>query len=225
MSDKIENDNQELNNETPDTKELVRSLLVKLSKMTYIKPSEVPNIDLYMDQVTTFMDSHLSEGKRKDEDKILTKTMINNYAKNDLLPPPVKKKYSKDHVYILMFIYYLKNLMSISDIQALLGPLTDKFFDGQGEVNLDTIYKEIFKMEKRQLGDITRSINNQFNISSNAFSDIKDDNDREYLQLFSFVCLMGFDIFMKKYMIESLIDDYVKKQPENTNPEKNKKKK
>ena len=80
---------------------------------------ELPNFDLYMDQVTTFMDEHLSDVKRYEDDKILTKTMINNYTKNDLLPPPVKKKYSKEHIYVLTFIYYLKNILSISDIQKL----------------------------------------------------------------------------------------------------------
>ena len=61
---------------------------------TVVKPEDIPNIDLYMDQVTTFMDSQLATSKRHEDDKILTKTMINNYAKNDLLPPPEKKKYS-----------------------------------------------------------------------------------------------------------------------------------
>ena len=61
-------------------------------------PSEIPGIDLYMDQVTTFMDSHLNTSKWLGEDKILTKTMINNYAKNKLLPPPEKKKYTKEQI-------------------------------------------------------------------------------------------------------------------------------
>ena len=72
----------------------------------YVHPSIIPDIDLYMDQVTTFMDEHLSFSKRYDEDKILTKTMINNYAKNQLLPPPEKKKYSKDHI-LFIDIYLL----------------------------------------------------------------------------------------------------------------------
>ena len=46
--------------------------------------------------------------------------MINNYAKNDLLPPPIKKKYSKEHVLLLIFIYYYKGILSISDIQKVL---------------------------------------------------------------------------------------------------------
>ena len=90
-----------------DNQEFVNSLLQRLAKLNYIKPGDVPNIDLYMDQVTTFMDEHLSDVKRYEDDKILTKTMINNYTKNDLLPPPVKKKYSKEHIYVLTFIYII----------------------------------------------------------------------------------------------------------------------
>ena len=82
-----------------NTEEYLDKILKSLDKLEYIKSADIPNIDLYMDQVTTFMDTRLREGVRNPgEDKILTKTMINNYAKNDLLPPPVKKKYSKEHV-------------------------------------------------------------------------------------------------------------------------------
>ena len=80
---------------TIDHENLLNSILASLDRIEYINPDDIPNIDLYMDQVTTFMDSRLSSTSRyPGEDKILTKTMINNYAKNDLLPPPVKKKYS-----------------------------------------------------------------------------------------------------------------------------------
>ena len=74
---------------TIDTSDLLNSILGSLSRIDYIKPEEVPNIPLYMDQVTTFMDAQLASSKRYPEDKILTKTMINNYAKNDLLPDPL----------------------------------------------------------------------------------------------------------------------------------------
>ena len=81
---------------TIDTNDLLNSILQSLERIDYIHPEEIPNIDLYMDQVTTFMETQLRSTKRYEQDKILTKTMINNYAKNHLLPPPVKKKYSKD---------------------------------------------------------------------------------------------------------------------------------
>ena len=94
------------------------------------------------------MDAQLASSKRYAEDKILTKTMINNYAKNDLLPPPQKKKYSKEHLLTLIFIYYFKNFLSITDIQALLGPITDKYFSGDGELTLTDIYNEVFIWKK-----------------------------------------------------------------------------
>ena len=65
------------------------------------------------------MDKHLKSSKRYSEDKLLTKTMINNYTKNELLPPPIKKKYTKEHMFLLIFIYYFKNILSISDIQSI----------------------------------------------------------------------------------------------------------
>ena len=74
------------------------------------------------------MDTRLAGSKRYPDDKILTKTMINNYAKNKLLPPPVKKKYSPEHMMLLVFIYYFKNILSITDIQTLLAPITDRYF-------------------------------------------------------------------------------------------------
>lgn len=136
---------------TIDTNDLLNSILGSLSRIDYIKPEEVPNIPLYMDQVTTFMDAQLASSKRYPEDKILTKTMINNYAKNDLLPPPLKKKYSKEHLLVLVFIYYFKSILSITDIQALLKPITDTYFPASEDLSLEDIYNEVFRLQKSQV--------------------------------------------------------------------------
>ena len=194
-----------------DNQEFVNSLLQRLAKLNYIKPGDVPNIDLYMDRVTTFMDEHLSDVKRYEDDKILTKTMINNYTKNDLLPPPVKKKYSKEHIYVLTFIYYLKNILSISDIQKLLNPLTDKFFNKEELPDLEYIYSEIYNMEKAQIASLSKDVVERTQVAKEAFLDVENEEDKDFLQLFSLVGLLSFDVYMKKNIIESLIDDYTNK--------------
>ena len=194
-----------------DNQEFVNSLLQRLAKLNYIKPGDVPNIDLYMDQVTTFMDEHLSDVKRYEDDKILTKTMINNYTKNDLLPPPVKKKYSKEHIYVLTFIYYLKNILSISDIQKLLNSLTDKFFNKEELPDLEYIYSEIYNMEKAQIASLSKDVVERTQVAKEAFLDVENEEDKDFLQLFSLVGLLSFDVYMKKNIIESLIDDYTNK--------------
>ena len=194
-----------------DNQEFVNSLLQRLAKLNYIKPGDVPNIDLYMDQVTTFMDEHLSDVKRYEDDKILTKTMINNYTKNDLLPPPVKKKYSKEHIYVLTFIYYLKNILSISDIQKLLNPLKDKFFNKEELQDLEYIYSETYNMEKAQIASLSKDVVERTQVAKEAFLDVENEEDKDFLQLFSLVGLLSFDVYMKKNIIESLIDDYTNK--------------
>lgn len=190
---------------TEDDKSVFRSILDHISGMDYIKPEDLPNIDLYMDQVTTFMEDQLASTKRHEDDKILTKTMINNYAKNDLLPPPTKKKYSREHMLVLTFIYYFKNLLSITDIQALLKPLTDKYFKKGGDFGIEDIYKEVFSLEKDELAKLRKDIEEKSAISKETFKDAPEE-DRDFLQLFSFICLLAFDTYMKKTLIEKLID-------------------
>lgn len=190
-----------------DSKAFVGALLRKLTQLSYIKPGEVPNIDLYMDQVTTFMDEHLSDIKRYEDDKTLTKTMINNYTKNKLLPPPVKKKYSSDHLYIMAFIYYFKQMLSIGDIQKLLTPMTEDFFGDNDVISLEKIYKEVYQLEKEQVSNVSKDIFFQHRKASASFENIEDEHEREYLQKFAFISMLIFDIYMKKNIIENIIDE------------------
>ena len=194
------------NTSNSDMKKAILSLLDKLSGIDYINPESIPNIDLYMDQITSFMDDQLEMSKRREDDKLLTKTMINNYTKNDLLPPPVKKKYSKEHLISLIFIYYLKNILSINDIQTVLNPITDKYFGNKDGFNMEDIYKEIFDMEKEESTKVLKEFSKKYQIAKNTFTEYPEE-DQELLQTFSFICLLSFDIYIKKQMIEKMIDD------------------
>lgn len=200
-------------------RELITSIIKKLD---YIKPGMIPDIDLYMDQVTTFMDSNLEKSKRNESDKILTKTMINNYAKNDLLPPPLKKKYSKEHLLVLVFIYYLKNILSISDIQTLLSPLTDKYFSANEGLTLEEIYETVFKLEEKQFKAMAKDVLQKYSLASEQFTE-EEKEDCEFLQTFSFICMLAFDVYVKKQMIEKLIDE-MKEKAEATDASNKKKK-
>ena len=133
--------------------------------------------------------------------------MINNYAKNDLLPPPVKKKYSKEHMIMLIFIYYYKGILSIGDIQTLLKPLTEKYFHTGNEPDLGFIYEEVFSLEKDEITDLKEDIIRKFTISHNTFKDAPEE-DQEFLQLFSFISMLSYDVYVKKLLIEKMIDAF-----------------
>ena len=190
------------------SEESIIDILKKLNEIDYIDPDEIPNIDLYMDQVTTFMDEHLAACRRTDDDKILTKTMINNYTKNDFLPPPVKKKYSKEHMYLLIFLYYFKNVLSINDIQKIFKPLTEMFYNNKSEhVSMEEIYRAIFRMERIQTDNLTKDILRRYNASQNLFPEVTDEAEADFLSRFAVICLLSFDAYMKKQIVERLIDE------------------
>lgn len=176
-----------------DSEKLLNDII---SKLNIIDDADIPAIDLYMDQVTTFMDKHLKNNKRFADDKILTKTMINNYAKNDLLPAPVKKRYSKQHVILLIFIYYFKNILSINDIKTILGPISENYFDVNSPISLEEIYSTVKNLENQLTSDIMNDIQSKINLSEETFAD-KSDKDKDFLQLFSLIVSLSFDVYIK----------------------------
>ncbi len=191
----------------------------------YIAPEDIPSIELYMDQVTTFMDRYLSKNKRTEEDKTLTKTMINNYTKNDLLPPPNKKRYSKEHIILLIYIYYFKNVVTINDIQVVLKPLIDNYYDNKNATHsLEEVYASLYELEKLQYQNTEADITKTLELIEQGF----DGKDDEYLKKLTFLALLGYDIYLKKKFMESIIDDMakdmVKKEEESSSKEKSKEK-
>jgi hypothetical protein len=84
---------------------------------------EYPDIDLYMDQVITFME-------KKYPRRPLTKTMINNYTKDRILPPPIRKKYSREHLMLLSLLQVLKGTQSLPEVKKVLYPISQELAKG-----------------------------------------------------------------------------------------------
>ena len=129
-----------------DMKELINSI----NLTSDVKISDIPDMDLYMDQLTGFIDKNLENSKRNENDKILTKTMINSYTKDGLLMPPEnKKKYSKQHVVLLILIYHLKQILSINDIRMLFKPILKDMTTADDDViKIEDIYSVFLDMKK-----------------------------------------------------------------------------
>ena len=183
-----------------------------LDTISYVKPDKIPDIELYMDQVTSFMEEHLRKVKRRPEDKVLTKTMINNYTKARILPPPSKKKYSKEHMFMLLFIYYYKGILSLDDLNIVLHKLNERYFGQEERPNVEDIYSEVFAMEASQMQVLKDDLSQKFHLAETTFSKEHaafknlSEAERDDLQLFSFICELAFDVYLKKLMMEKLCD-------------------
>lgn len=99
----------------------METLDLKIEKLFLPKWKDLPNIDLYMDQIITYLNDILGNVIRNEKcEKIITKTMINNYVKQAVLPPPMNKKYTRAHIAQLIVICILKEVYSITDIKNLI---------------------------------------------------------------------------------------------------------
>ena len=78
---------------------------------------ELPDIELYMDQILQLVPRYLAFLSSTDDDVILTPAMINNYVKQGFIPRPHKKKYQREHVVYLLIVVLMKPIFSLADIK------------------------------------------------------------------------------------------------------------
>lgn len=138
-------------------KEDLIELLTKCNFKEKIELEDLPEIDLYVDQVIQLFESKLSETKRKEDDKVLTKTMINNYSKAKLLMSVKNKKYSKEHLILMSLIYELKGSLSINDIKALLEKTVNKY-EKEEDGNIRNIYKKYLSICSKDEEEVYKNV-------------------------------------------------------------------
>ena len=216
-------------------KDIISNEIEALKNIKTIAPDDPPDIYLYMDQVTGFLREHLMNDNVHDDDKLLTKTMINNYTKKKLLPPPIKKKYSKQHLYFLTLIYYYKNFLTIDEIHDLLAPITEKYSENDPLIIEYTqrYYSKIYEMYGNQQDGIVADIKDDLETVRKMIEETKNEEEipfsdevEEYLELLLLVTVLSNDIYYKKVLIENLIGNFaqLKKDRDKKNKEKEKEK-
>lgn len=188
--------------------ENLNKFIEKLDLDKKILLEDIPEIDLYMDQVIQLFDNKFA--KSDSDEKILTKTMINNYAKAKLLFPIKNKKYTKKHIILISLIYHLKGALSINDINDTLSGLNRIILEDQ-DLNLEDFYKsyleisqintENFKKDLKSRADDVASQLNEFN-----------DNDLEYLErvllISSFVYISNLYKNAAEKLVAEVVEDY-----------------
>ena len=107
---------------------------------------------------------------------------------------------------MLIFIYYYKGFLSIGDIQTLLQPITEKYFQTEKDFNIEDIYEEVFQFQEEQIEVLKKDVMDKYEKAAETFSNVQEE-EQEFLKKFSFICLLGFDVYVKKMLIEKLIDD------------------
>lgn len=136
----------------------LNTIIDQATNKSDLKSQDIPELDLYMDQIMTLFENNLSDNKRFEDDKLLTKTMINNYSKAGIIKPVKGKKYTKEQIIGMLLIYNLKNIISIQEIKQLLLPVYEK------DLNLEVIYDQFLTIkncQKQSLDNYLKNIVNE----------------------------------------------------------------
>ncbi|MEN2465599.1 DUF1836 domain-containing protein [Ornithinibacillus sp. FSL M8-0202] len=200
--------------------ENIDKLLEELHLDNQLLLEEMPDLGLYMDQVIQIFESKLEKSKRHEQEKVLTKTMINNYAKGKLLFPIQNKKYSKNHLILISLIYQLKGALSIHDIKVTLNKLNGKIMEEDFDV--EKIYRSYLTLSQnnveRFLGDIKEC---QDEVSQEV-SEL-EDVDSDYLeQVLLISSLVNMSNYYRK-LAEKLVDGLPRVKEEKEKVKDNKK--
>ena len=190
----------------------VKDIFNEMNFDNRIELEEMPELDLYMDQVIQLFENKLSSLKRNDEEKILTKTMINNYAQGKLLLPIKNKEYTKEHLIMMAFIYNLKGALSINDIKISLDEVIANYSEEKSndlrELYNDYLYesKEDEEIFKSSIKEKIEELDNRVCTSENLPNDYK----KNFLLLCSLVNMSN----MYRRASEKLIDEFFTKNNE-----------
>ncbi|WP_440897763.1 DUF1836 domain-containing protein [Amphibacillus sp. Q70] len=193
--------------------EQLEELLALLDFKEMIEREDIPKIDLYMDQVTQLFEGTYGSGKRNEKEKILTKTMINNYAKDDLLFPIKNKKYSKEHIMFIQFIYQLKGSLSINDVRTVLEKLNRAV--EEETVNLDKVYDQYVSLMTKQVEDFTAALTPLSEEADEAAKRM-DHQDSSYMRQLYLIFSLVHHSNMYRKLAERLTDQLVELEQDNS---------
>ena len=177
-----------------------------------ISISDIPDIELYMDQVTTFIDNKLGYHKRNLKDKILTKTMINNYTKSKILLPSKNKRYNRQHMLLLILIYYLKQILSINDINILFEPLFKNMSSSKDGMDyLGSLYNSFLQIKDDSVKDLKEILSQKLKLINDKAEEISGES-KETSRILLTVLMLVATASIQKRIAEKLIDDYLAKK-------------
>jgi hypothetical protein len=191
--------------------EFVKNMLEDYISGGKISGNDFPDMEIYMDQAETFLNRELVIYKKSEKDKVITKTMIGNYVKHNMLPRPVNKKYSKDHMILLTLIFYLKGTFQMEEIEKIVKPLIENYnseFDEK--IDMTALYNGILAVQEKEQELLAQSINGMIEESKHQLKETELSDD-DMLELFMLIVNLSMKADAQKFLAHKLLQEYIMK--------------
>lgn len=192
--------------------EKIEKLIGNLHLETRLTTEDIPKLDLYIDQVIQLFENKYDSTKRSPDDKILTKTMINNYSKDKLFFPLKNKKYSPEHVMLINLIYEMKPILQIGDIKTTLDRLNNRML--AEAIDLEPIYQSFLEMADTNLHRFLEDVK-QIAEEATRQTEKLNEEDKVYLKqvllILSFINMSNYFRRIAESIVDGIVDSDTKK--------------
>jgi hypothetical protein len=194
--------------------EYIKQIMDDFTEGSLIKPDAFPAMELYADQVAGFFDEQLhvyAACERGTAGATLTKADVAGFVKHGVLPRPIKKKYTRDHVVIMALLFYMKNAFGMNGIESVMRPFIDNHdstFDDK--IDFHRLYTAIAPVLERERARISREIQTDVADVKAAIrgEGLEDDDNTELLLLLLSLAVRA---DTAKYAAQRLLNEYFAK--------------
>ena len=186
--------------------QFAEKLALEYQKKGLADGKSVPDIDLYIDQMVSCLNSELSLYAKNGEGPI-TKGIVSNYTKHKMIPGPEGKRYTKDHCIFMLLVYYLKGCFSMDQVQRLMKPILSNYDSAWDDnVDMQAYYKEILAAVRKSEENFTEQLQERILANKKFLADRGSDDDISELILLITMLIMRSN--EERYMAEKLLDEY-----------------
>ena len=186
--------------------QFAEKLALEYQKKGLADGKSVPEIDLYIDQMVSCLNSELSLYAKNGEGPI-TKGIVSNYTKHKMIPGPEGKRYTKDHCIFMLLVYYLKGCFSMDQVQRLMKPILSNYDSAWDDnVDMQAYYKEILAAVRKSEEDFSEQLQERILANKKFMADRGSDDDISELILLITMLIMRSN--EERYMAEKLLDEY-----------------
>ena len=181
--------------------------LDNIIQTNHIPSKDLPGIDLYMEQLLNFLNSHIKMSDA-DADPAFTKTMVNNYARKDsILMQPKDKKYTQYHILSLILIYNFKKILSMDDLKVLFRVMFKDIDDPKDDLlEPEQVYTVFCKLQESCLNDMQERLTAKLSMITPVLEKVQS-KDCEVLDNLLLVLALTTEANICKQLAEKIIRD------------------
>lgn len=186
--------------------QFAEKLVQEYQKKGLADGKSIPDIDLYIDQMVSCLNTELSL-YAEDGQSPITKGMVSNYTKHRMIPGPDGKRYSKDHCIFMLLVYYLKGCFSMDQVQRLMKPILANYSSAWDDnVDMQAYYREILAAVRESEEGLGQRLQERIVETKKFLADRGSDDDISELFLLITTLIMRSN--EERYLAEKLLDEY-----------------